>query len=308
MAARWRLLTDYLLGADTQVLLPWAEFDSIVRGLPRSAIDHYPGWWQGDRPNTRAWRAAGYRAAQVDPGVAVTFVRTGTQSPDTTDSHLSRGVPPSVARGDGTDPMSLLRGIDPSRCLIVIPCSASKRRGGQAGAPAIAPGDLEEARRRVLSDPKSQADESFVMPAWQRYNGHLYRAAAPVVPELASTGRLLVLSGGYGLLESTDLIGDYDRKMRVSDWPRGLLERSLSERAAGSGLNVLAVASTSTDYAEVLRRTSWRLDPGCTAHLLTLQGVRGATSVLSSLGHALRTFITGKGDYPASMVIERLDA
>lgn len=146
------------------------------------------------------------------------------------------------------------------------------------------------------------------MPAWQRYDGHLYRAAAPVLAELASTDRLLVLSGGYGLLESTDLIGDYDRKMRVSDWPRGLLERSLSERAAGSGLNVLAVASTSTDYAEVLRRTSWRLDPGCTAHLLTLQGVRGATSVLSSLGHALRTFITGKGDYPASMVIERLDA
>jgi hypothetical protein len=77
MAAQWRLLTDYLLRAGARVSLTWAEFDAIVRGLPRSTVDHDPQWWHGDRPNTRAWRTAGYEAAQVDRGVAETFVRTG---------------------------------------------------------------------------------------------------------------------------------------------------------------------------------------------------------------------------------------
>jgi len=307
MAAQWRLLTDYLLRAGARVSLTWAEFDAIVGGLPRSAVDHYPKWWHGDRPNTRAWRAAGYEAAQVDPGFAVTFVRTGSQSSGAM-TRPPRAVPPSVVRGDSSEPMSALDGLDPTRCLIVIPCSASKRKGGQVGAPSTAVRALAMARRRVLSDPESHTDETLVRPAWQRYDGYLYRAAAPVLPGLASTDRLLILSGGYGLLDSRDLIGDYNRIMRTRDWPSGLLERLLAERAAGSGLDVLAVASASTDYAKVLRRTPWELGPERTAHLMTMRGMRGAAAVSSALGQALRTFIEGRSDYPPSMVIERLDA
>lgn len=55
-----------------------------------------------------------------------------------------------------------------------------------------------EARDRVLRDPESQTDESLVLPAWQRYEGHLYRTAAPVLSDLASAQRLVILSGGYG--------------------------------------------------------------------------------------------------------------
>lgn len=134
MAAQWQLLTDHLQGAGARVVLTWAELDSIVGGLPPSAVDHYPHWWRGDRPNTRAWHGAGYEAVDIDLGVTVTFVRTGAQSSEAMTRRPSRGI----VDGDTIEPISALSGIDPSRCLVVIPCSKAKRRGGQTGTPAIA--------------------------------------------------------------------------------------------------------------------------------------------------------------------------
>lgn len=308
MAAKWRLLTEYLLHAGDRARMTWSELDAIVGGLPRSAVDHYPQWWHGDRPNTRAWRAAGYEATDIDPGVSVTFVRAGSKPKDPMPTSRSRSVVPTAAANASVEPLSALDGLDPSRCLIVIPCSASKRKGGRAGAPATAAAGLAEARRSVLADPHSHTDESLVMPAWRRYDGHLYRNAAPVLSEMAAAGRLLILSGGYGLLEACDLIGDYDRIMRAGDWPRGLLERLLADRAAESGLDVVAVASFTTDYAKLLRRTPWHLASGLTAHLLTVRGMRGASAVSSHLGLALRTFVEGRSTYPQGTVVERLDA
>lgn len=87
-----------------------------------------------------------------------------------------------------------------------------------------------------------------------------------------------------------------------------MLERLLADRAADSGLDVVAVASSTTDYAKVLRRTSWHLAPERSAHLLTLRGMRGASAVSYALGLALRTFIEGGSDYPRGSVVERLDA
>lgn len=52
MAAQWRLLTEYLRGADDMATLTWSELDALVGGLPASAVDHYPQWWYGDRPHT----------------------------------------------------------------------------------------------------------------------------------------------------------------------------------------------------------------------------------------------------------------
>lgn len=63
-----------------------------------------------------------------------------------------------------------------------------------------------------------------------------------------------------------------------------MLERLLADRAADSGLDVVAVASSTTDYAKVLRRTSWHLAPERSAHLLTLRGMRGASAVSGALG------------------------
>jgi hypothetical protein len=78
MAAQWKLLTERLAGASGDVRLTWSELDAIVGGVPNSAVDHYPQWWHGDRPNTRAWRAAGYEAIEIRPGVSVRFVRCGS--------------------------------------------------------------------------------------------------------------------------------------------------------------------------------------------------------------------------------------
>jgi hypothetical protein len=160
----------------------------------------------------------------------------------------------------------------------------------------------------VLANPDSHTDESLVKPAWQRYDGHLYRAAGRVLSDLAESNRLLILSGGYGLLEGRDLVGDYDRIMRTRDWPSRLLEQLLADRAADSGLDVVAFAGFTTDYAKVLRRTPWQLAPGRTAHLVTLRGGRGASAISSSLGLALRTFVERRSNYPQGTVVERLDA
>jgi hypothetical protein len=307
MAAQWRLLTEYLLCADEQARLTWQEFDAIVGGLPRSAVDHYPQWWHGDRPNTRAWRAAGYEATNIDPGIAVTFVRSGSERTASMATPRSRNLVSSAAVSVSVGPVAVLDGLDASRCLFIIPCSASKRQRGRPGAPVTAEASLAEARQNVLADPDSHTDESLVMPAWQRYDGHLYRAAAPVLPELVAAKRLLILSGGYGLLEGGDVIGHYNRIMRARDWPRDLLERLLADRAADSGLDIVAVASYTTDYVKVLRRTPWNLSRGRTAHLVTLRGARGASAVSNSLGVALRTFVEGRSEYPQGTVVERLD-
>lgn len=173
MAAQWRQLTEYLRRAGDQVSLTWSELDAIVGGLPASAVDHYPQWWHGDRPNTRAWRAAGYEATKIDVGVAVRFVRMHSTPTVTTTTSRPRHAPPDADLAAVVEPPESLHGLDSNRCLVVIPCSASKRSGGRPGAPVTAAAGLAAARRSVLADPDSHTDESLVMPAWRRYDGYL---------------------------------------------------------------------------------------------------------------------------------------
>ena len=145
------------------------------------------------------------------------------------------------------------------------------------------------------------------MPAWQRYNGHLYRTVGPdLLADLAASERLVILSGGYGVLDGRDLIGHYERLMKTRDWPTGLLERAVAMRAAASGLDVVAFAGTTTAYAKVLRRAPWKLPEGRTALIVTIQDVRGLAAISNALGSALRTFLSRSGDYPAGAVAERL--
>lgn len=308
MAAHWRLLTEYLVSASDDVWLTWPELDAIVGGLPASAIDHYPQWWHGDRPNTRAWRAAGYEAQTIDPGISVLFVRTVARSRATEMAPPPRRAAPTPAVTASVEPSEALHGLNPARCLLVVPCSASKRKGGRRGQPAPAPADLVAARRDVLEHPDSHTDDSLVMPAWQRYDGYLYRAARPALSDPAATDRLLILSGGYGVLEGRDPIGNYNRMMRSSDWPRGLLEQLVADRAAQSRLDVVAFAGSTTDYAKLLRRARWQLPEGRAAQLVTLRGVRGVSAVSSSLGLALRAFMALGSNYPQGTIVERLDA
>jgi hypothetical protein len=157
-----------------------------------------------------------------------------------------------------------------------------------------------------LSRPDSNTDESLVLPAWQRYTGRLYVAGRAVIPDLATSHRLVIISGGYGVLDGQDLIGHYDRNMKSRDWPPGLLERILADRAAQSGVDVVAFLGASTDYAKVLQRTRWRLPKGVAAHLVTITGARGSGAISNSLGQALRAFVAGHDDFPAKTVVERL--
>jgi hypothetical protein len=127
-----------------------------------------------------------------------------------------------------------------------------------------------------------------------------------VIPDLATSHRLVIISGGYGILDGQDLIGHYDRIMKSRDWPPGLLERILADRAAQSGVDVVAFLGASTDYAKVLQRTRWRLPKGVAAHLVTIKGARGSGAISGSLGQALRAFVAGHEDFPAKTVVERL--
>lgn len=305
MAAQWRLLTEYLNRAGDDVQLAWIELDSIVGGLPASAIDHHPQWWHGDRPNTRAWRAAGYETIEIQPGFSVRFTRSGPVTRATVMEASHRLVRPTVNTTVAS--LDTLRDLDPTRCLVVIPCSASKRKGGRPGTATSANADLSAARRTVLNMPDSRTEESLLMPAWQRYDGHLYRAVGPdLLSDLAASDRLVILSGGYGVLDGRDLIGYYERLMKTRDWPTGLLERAVTKRPAQSGLDVVAFAGTTTAYAKVLRHAPWKVAEGRTSLLVTIQDRRGLCAISTALGVALRAFLSGSGDYPAGAVVERL--
>jgi len=77
MGANWAALTYYLNGrSENRVVLSWSELARIVGDVPLSAINH-TAWWGGDRPHTRAWKAAGFDVESKVPGRSVTFCRVG---------------------------------------------------------------------------------------------------------------------------------------------------------------------------------------------------------------------------------------
>ena len=100
---------------------------------------------------------------------------------------VTTSVMPAGAAGWLTD-------TNPSRVVLVIPCSAAKARGGQPRAAAAGgqaepwPEALLSARARVLG--RSDADVSRVMPAWRRYEGGFYRHARLALGEAAAAGNL----------------------------------------------------------------------------------------------------------------------
>ena len=80
LMARWSALTDHLNTADDTCVLTWDELEAMVGDLPPSA-SHYRAWWHGDRPQVRAWQAAGFRLADVSLGRSVTFARQTSARP-----------------------------------------------------------------------------------------------------------------------------------------------------------------------------------------------------------------------------------
>ena len=151
--------------------------------------------------------------------------------------------------------------------LFVLPCSGSKssyppghREAGERILEALPPelaAELLSARASVRV--RAEVDETTLVPAWKRYSGTLYQCAGAALAEAVEADRkILILSGGYGVVLATEPIGYYEAVFKPSWWPRGLLERVLCAYAASEGVeSVRALASASTSYRKVVENTIW---------------------------------------------------
>jgi hypothetical protein len=313
--ADWGRLTEWLAErTEPAVVIGWNELEAIVGGLPESATKHYPQWWHGDRPNTRAWRRAGYELVRVDVGRTVTLRKSTTGETSEADHMAPRpSVPRPVDNGRHTvSGGGLLQTIDPRSALILLSCSGDKARGGihRAAAPGSSwPLDLQQARARLTG--AARVDEVQLMPAWQRYTGSFYQSAGSALAEAASAGaHVTILSGGYGVVHADEAIGWYDRQLNPAEWPAGVLEDALISEAARVGAqDVVALSSRTTGYARIIRRTPWRRAGIRRAVLVTVisSGGGAMVKVPRDLGIAFRAFWSGLPDaYPTGMRVEEL--
>lgn len=216
---------------------------------------------------------------------------------------------------DGSNPIPTgpgsLADIDPGRALLVATCSRSKAYGGQPSATANHmkqwPQELAAARVRVLAS--AETDLSTVMPAWRRYTGLFYRHARPALESAAAAGRLVIISGGYGVVRADELIGWYDKRLCLADWPPGLLETVLINEARRIDAPTAVVfAPAATQYADLVRVTPWG-NAGMTAYLVTVTDPRGSVTLatLRGMGQAFGAFWNGSHDaYPPTVAVEKL--
>jgi hypothetical protein len=195
--------------------------------------------------------------------------------------------------------------------LLVIPCSKGKRSGGEPSARKLSPWppDLLTARQPNLETAK--ADERQLLPAWLRYTGGFYATAGSELRDaVARDTPLLILSGGYGVLHAEEPIGDYNKILRLTDWPGGLLEDLLIREAGRRNVSsVVAFAASSSDYAKLIRRTQWK-EVGIGAFLVTIKnaGMGASGKVPRRLGQAFACFWRGRPAemYPEGTTVEIL--
>ena len=150
--------------------------------------------------------------------------------------------------------------------LIVIPCSSRKRRGGTDAPDGISlvdwlpeelAAELTAARQR--NAPSSQVDESWTMPAVERYTGRLYEAAAGALERIQAAGAdVVIVSGGYGVVSSGESIGWYAQPFVERMWPGGLVARCLGAYAESiEATTVVGLLAGTTAYAKVFREVRW---------------------------------------------------
>jgi hypothetical protein len=75
---------------------------------------------------------------------------------------------------------------------------------------------------------------------------------------VSSDAPIVILSGGYGVLQLTEPIGWYERRLQLVDWPSGLLGREIAAYAHhNERRSVVAFAASGSPYARVLRESPW---------------------------------------------------
>ncbi len=315
--ADWSRLTAWLLDCDkNQVTISWGELGKIVGGLPESATKHYPQWWSGDRPISRAWHRAGYERLWIDP-----VARTLTLTRSTFHSNLERvpiATPAAILRTSAVHgqvqhaSIKDLKLIDRQSTLIVLPCSGGKALGGTTpSASALSMWAPEMQRARARMHDKADVDERAVMPAWLRYTGTFYKSAVPTLANAIESGaHIVILSGGYGLVRADENIGTYEKQLKPADWPAGVLEEALLAEAIRVGAkSVVAFAASTTGYAQIVRSTPWNRAGIDRAVLVTTYGIQvGAMyKVPRDLGLAFAAFWNGESEtYPTSIRVEEL--
>lgn len=202
----------------------------------------------------------------------------------------------------------VLDAIDPREALTVLGPSKGKNRGGQATETGMAwPGAMLRARTDVLA--RSKVDDGGLRPAWLRYNGNFYRNVGTALGEAAANGRALILSGGYGILRADEPIAYYDRKLRIGDWPSGMLERAIIDEARRVGATkVVTFVSASADYAKLFRRVPWGgTELGAVLVTIDFHGGGAQVEVPKRLAQAFSAWWhRTPSDYPAGMVAEVL--
>lgn len=146
--------------------------------------------------------------------------------------------------------------------LLLIPCSGKKQHGSKPSyAPSIFSA-LDHARATTLAKARASLRkkallDKTLMPAYLRYSaGELYKHAATSIGEAVTAGqRVLIVSGGYGLILADEPIGWYERPFNLPDWPNGLLEECILEYARRERLrSVIAIIARTTNYAKLIRR------------------------------------------------------
>ena len=314
--AEWSLLTQWLAERDEPVqTITWTKLGEIVGGLPNSATDHFPQWWHGDRPHIRAWRAAGYELADVQRGQTLTLVKSSSAAKFFQDKVAKTNPSPRLNASLSHVPYDggvALETIDRLSALIVLPCSKAKKRGGTVKSPASSsPWSSELLLARENMRDLIQLDDELVTPAWQRYTGGFYKAAGTSLGQAASVGaNIAILSGGYGVVRADEEIGWYEKPLKKSDWPRGVIEEALISEAQRIGAkNVVAFAANTTDYAKIIGNTRWREAGVERAVLVTsLRKGGGAMSKIPpDLGTTFRAFWLGLSDeYPADIYCKEL--
>jgi hypothetical protein len=188
--------------------------------------------------------------------------------------------------------------------LVLIECSGRKLRGGEPRITGsrlheeIDPGVARELlhRRRLIAD-EAQLDERLVMPAVRRYSGSFYDKAAAAIEHLVEQDvRVLVLSGGYGVILAREAIGWYERKFQIADWSKGLLDRLMGSYVQRHRLTeVVAFLPVTSDYAKAARGVQWHAH-GVGSALLVSPVVGGGAMRKSPLvcGEALAAWSQGE--------------
>lgn len=145
--------------------------------------------------------------------------------------------------------------------LLLLPCSGSKRHGSMLGSTTSIltqinedlAGSLREARGLLRQ--QSRVDDTL-MPAYRRYSGALYEEAAQAIGEGLENGHhILIVSGGFGVLRADESIGWYEQSLRLSAWPRGLLEECILDYVQRHHIrSIVALVARTSEYAKLVRR------------------------------------------------------